>query len=105
MITHSDTSPAIDGKQARTLLLVVVIALALTAGCSTSLVDKTPEILRYCQLSESTETATGGGSAGQNSGSDTTDPESGCPTEADGGCGSATDDAALGPDQRVNCPP
>jgi hypothetical protein len=51
MSTSSDTTRAIDRKQSNGLLLVlVVLTLALATGCSMSLVDKAPEILRHCRI-------------------------------------------------------
>jgi len=58
MSTSSDTTRAIDRKQSSSLLIVlVVLTLALTTGCSMSLVDKSPEVLHYCRIAERSEPA------------------------------------------------
>ncbi len=106
MNTYSDTHRAGDRTQARTsLLAVAILAIALTSGCSMSLVDKRPEILDYCRVSESTDSPGPADTAGQAARGSANDDGPGCATDADGGCDSETVEAAIGDGQRVNCRP
>jgi hypothetical protein len=103
MNTDSDTPRAIDRKQTNTLLLaVMVLALAFSTSCSMSLVDKTPEILRYCQVAERSDASRQPDAAGQGASAPANDDNSGCPANADGGCADDTN-ASAGRGQQANC--
>jgi hypothetical protein len=65
MSTSSDTTRAIDRKKSSGLLIVLlVLTLAFATGCSMSLVDRTPEILRYCRIADVSEPAGGADGTG-----------------------------------------
>jgi hypothetical protein len=66
MSTSSDTTRAIDRKHTNwPLIALVVLTLALTTGCSMSLVDQAPEVLHYCRIADRSEPAGTGDAAGQ----------------------------------------
>lgn len=53
MSTHGSTPRPIERSETSALMVVLVaMALAFASGCSFSLTNKSPEILRYCRLSE-----------------------------------------------------
>ena len=104
MSTSSDTSRAIDRKQSNGLLFVLLaLTLALATGCSMSLVDSTPEVLRYCRIAERSEPAGGAAAAGN-----TSDPSGNAATsDCAGGTDRVCDDDeiadAIARGQAVNC--
>jgi hypothetical protein len=105
MSTYSDTTRAIDRKQTNTLLFaVMVLALALTTSCSMSLVDETPELLRYCRVAERSDTSSSPDSAGQTPQPADDEAAGGCTADADQTC---DDDAveAITRGEVVNCDP
>ena len=105
MSTYSDSTRAIDPKQTNTwLLAVVVLALAFTTSCSMSLVDDTPEILRYCRTAERSDPSSSVDAAGQSPQAAANDASDGCAAGADDGCPDGAVDA-LAHGETVNCPP
>ena len=105
MSTYSDTTRAIDRKPTNTLLLaVVVFTLALTTSCSLSLVDSSPEVLRYCRVAERSDASSTPDAAGQTARPVDNEAASDCATDAGQACDDDVVDAfAAG--ESVNCPP
>jgi hypothetical protein len=70
------------------MVFLAAVTLAFTTGCSFSLATKTPEVLRYCRLSERTDTTEPGDSPGENS-QVTSSTANGLPSDCDdASCGS-----------------
>jgi hypothetical protein len=104
MSTSSDTTRAIDRKQSNTMLMaLVVLTLALATGCSMSLVDKTPEILRYCQVAERSEPSGSPVAAGEVSESADNAATSDCAGGADRVCDDDEIADAIASGEAVNC--
>ena len=105
MSTYSDTTRAIDRKPTNTLLLAVVaFTLALTTSCSMSLVDSSPEVLRYCRVAERSDASRPPDAAGQTVRPVDNAAASDCAADAGQGC---DDDVveALAAGETVNCTP
>jgi hypothetical protein len=105
MSTYSDTTRAIDRKSTNTLLLaVVVLTLALTTSCSMSLVDSSPEVLRYCRVAERSDASSTPDAAGQTPRPVDNETAKDCTPDAGQGC---DDDVveALAAGESVNCTP
>jgi hypothetical protein len=103
MNTDSDTTRALEPQQHNTLLLaVVVLTIAFASGCSMSLVDKTPEVLRYCRIAERSEPSGQHDAAGQSRAVPSNGDNATCATSGGDDC---DDDAAdrLARGQQVNC--
>ena len=109
MSTDSDTTRAIDRRQTNPLLFaVVVLTLVFASGCSMSLVDKTPEILRYCRVADRSEVANGTGApdtAGQTAPPTGNEAANGCAGGADRVCEDDEIADAVTRGEPVNCLP
>jgi hypothetical protein len=105
MSTYSDTTRAIDRKSTNTsLLAVLVLTLALTTSCSMSLVDSSPEVLRYCRVAERSDASSTPDAAGQTVRPVDNATARDCATDAGQGCGGDVVEA-LAADETVNCAP
>jgi hypothetical protein len=105
MSTYSDTTRAIDRKPTNTLLLaVVVFTLALTTSCSMSLVDSSPEVLRYCRVAERSDASSTPDAAGQTVRPVDNEVASDCAADGARGCDDDVLDA-LAAGETVNCSP
>jgi hypothetical protein len=86
------------------MVVLVAVALAFATGCSFSLTNKTPEILRYCQLSDLSRPESVDNAAGE-TGKSTESTVNGLPSDCDdASCGgNATGEEASA--RRTVCAP
>lgn len=84
-------------------MVLVLLTLALTTGCSMSLVDKTPEILQYCRVVERSEPAGGPDAAGPTPGSTGNAATSDCAGGTDRVCEDDEIVDAIARGEVVNC--
>jgi hypothetical protein len=104
MSTHSDTTRAIDRKHTSPLLVVLVLmALAFTGSCSMSLVDKGPEVLRYCRVVSRSDPAISDDAAAQTSSAAASGAANQCAGGADRICEDAEIVHAMTEGDAVNC--
>lgn len=106
MSTYSDRTRAIDRKQNNHLVIIVaLLAMALATGCSVSLVDQAPEVLRYCRIADRSGATGGIDDAGQSAGPGTNAAADGCAGGADRVCDDEEIADAVARGDVVNCTP
>ena len=67
-------------------VLTVAIFVGLTAGCSVSLVDTSPDLLRYCRVANASALEAGGESPGHEGGASSARADADCIPEAASVC-------------------
>jgi hypothetical protein len=106
MNTYSERTRAIDRQRTNHLLLVVlVLAVALSTGCSISLVDQAPEVLRYCRVAERSEPPEATETTEQAPGPDDNAAADSCAGGADRVCDDDEIADAVARGDAVNCTP